>query len=294
VRQTLYDFEDAIGGGRPKAEAAAEKVKKIFPDMNSKGYTVEIPMPGHFANSQEKKEQVVKSLELLEELVSPHDAMFLLTDNRESRWLPTVLANKYNKTCITVALGFDSFVVIRHGLPPNVHSVEKHGERLGCYFCNDIVSPGNSMRDRTLDQMCTVTRPGLSFISSAYAAELLISMVHHPLGNAAPAHDEDKKKNDETVLGIVPQHIRGNLSDFETKIYHSQAFPNCVACSDYVLQEYCNDRDEFMFKVMNDSDYLQDVTKISEMLKEGDGEECISLGSDDEDGFNKIGAVKKV
>jgi ubiquitin-like modifier-activating enzyme ATG7 len=56
----------------------------------------------------------------LEKLVNDHDVLFLLLDSREARWLPTVLANKYNKACITVGLGFDSFVIVRHGVSPNL------------------------------------------------------------------------------------------------------------------------------------------------------------------------------
>lgn len=55
---------------------------------------------------------------MLEKAVSEHDVLFLLLDSREARWLPTVLANKYDKACITVGLGFDSFVVVRHGVSP--------------------------------------------------------------------------------------------------------------------------------------------------------------------------------
>ena len=52
--------------------------------------------------------------------MSEHDVLFLLLDSREARWLPTVLANKYDKACITVGLGFDSFVIVRHGVPPQL------------------------------------------------------------------------------------------------------------------------------------------------------------------------------
>lgn len=33
VRQPLFEFEDCLDGGKPKAKTAAERLKKIFPGV---------------------------------------------------------------------------------------------------------------------------------------------------------------------------------------------------------------------------------------------------------------------
>ncbi len=50
-------------------------------------------MPGHSEDAKVTKANV----ELLEKLVKEHDAIFLLMDSRESRWLPTVLGAAMDK-----------------------------------------------------------------------------------------------------------------------------------------------------------------------------------------------------
>lgn len=48
------------------------------------------------------------------------------------------------------------------------------------------MAPANSTVDRTLDQQCTVTRPGLAPVASALAVEMVVALLHSPLGAATP------------------------------------------------------------------------------------------------------------
>lgn len=89
----------------------------MFPSVNTRGHKLRIPMPGHaVGNNEEALNELFNDLDTLDELIKEHDVIFLLTDSRESRWLPTVIASSYNKICLTVALGFETFLVMRHGL----------------------------------------------------------------------------------------------------------------------------------------------------------------------------------
>lgn len=105
------------------------------------------------------------------------------------------------------------------------------------------------MKDRTLDQQCTVTRPGLSFVSSALAVELLVALLHHPQGFVlfyflnkrfgAPAENIGKQDSHSSPLGIVPHSIRGFLSNFSNIIVTGHAYDKCTACSKYVTCINC-------------------------------------------------------
>jgi ubiquitin-like modifier-activating enzyme ATG7 len=120
-----------------------------------------IPMPGHpIPDSPTSIAQAKADVAKLEKLIAEHDAVFLLMDSRESRWLPTVIGAAKGKVRLSsifsilllnhspcgqivmnAALGFDTFLVMRHGA--RASSTPPNGSRLGCYYCNDIVAPSD-------------------------------------------------------------------------------------------------------------------------------------------------------
>lgn len=257
VRQPLFTFQDCFSDNRQgaaKAERASQALAEIFPGVQAEGVSMEVPMIGHPV-SDATEEAVKENFSKLELLIEQHDVVFLLMDSRESRWLPTVMGCSQNKIVINAALGFDGYLVMRHS-PFDMEN------RLGCYFCNDVVAPQDSLTDRTLDQMCTVTRPGGAPIASALAVELLISMLQHQKKQFALA--------ELALLGEVPHQIRGFLNSFTQTKITTPGYKHCSACSKVVVNKFRQEKWNFVKQCLNRTEYLEQVCGLQDVQAEAD------------------------
>jgi ubiquitin-like modifier-activating enzyme ATG7 len=290
ARQSLFTLDDCHadnGSGRSKALAAAEALHSIAADVESEPIVLSIPMPGH----TESRESVQESVETLDKLVQDSDAVFLLTDTRESRWLPTIMAAAHDKLLINAALGLDSWLVMRHGGGCSTAPV-----RYGCYFCNDVVAPENSTKNRTLDQQCTVTRPGLAPIASSMAVELMVSLLHHPDFLAAPAPKAGTNNFAPTVsakdaaspLGVIPHQIRGSLVSYTMMTPTVPAFKHCTGCSAPVVEAYQKDKIELVLQTCQtvDGSYLEAISGLTGFRAEA-AETFADFDDDDWDDENE-------
>lgn len=281
ARQPLYTVSDCAQN-KFKALAAADALIAIAPSSQSspakyEGVVMQVPMPGRGIVAGEEAR---RDFEKLRDLVAEHDAVFILTDTREARWLPTVLAvaSPNRPSVLNVALGLDTYVVVRHGAGD---------DRLGCYFCNDVAAPGDSTRDRTLDQQCTVSRPGLAPIASALAVELLVALLHHPQRHNAPAvTSQDLHQRPDHPLGILPHSIRGFLTHYTTILPANGAFPHCAACSEPVIDRFSQSSDEafdFLVQVAEDPALLERISGLTELVQQHEYDPDSFILEDDDD-----------
>lgn len=304
TRQVLFTHEDCRAG-RGKADAAALNLRKILPSVETRGIALHIPMPGHPVGESLRAETAA-NIKTLTDAIQAHDVVFLLLDTREARWLPTLIGAYYGKIVINAALGFDSYLVMRHGAssselqsdpeqsateqsaPEQSHATYLPGAQLGCYFCNDVTAPGNSLKDRTLDQQCTVTRPGAAAVAGALAVELLAALTQHPLREHAPALSDPTDESDappgpQGVLGPVPHSLRGFLHSHRTLAPTCAKFNHCIACSDLVLDKYRMEGEEFVFKVLNSGSYLEEVTGLAELQLTAEMTDILTFSDEDEE-----------
>jgi molybdopterin/thiamine biosynthesis adenylyltransferase len=226
VRQSLYTTNDF---GKNKAPTAAKALKNILPSVNSTGHVVDIPMPGHSNSSS------YEDYKKLDDLVQKCDVIFLSTDSKEGRWLPILMAKRYGKDVMNVALGYDTM------------TIQWITEDSGCYFCSDPKAPQDSMSSRTIDEKCTITRPGISSIASGVAVELFVDAIR---GN------------------LEYDQIRFNLSDMKFSRQKSSRYEHCSCCSLEMITELTSRNYGFVENVRCIPSLLDDIT--------GYNEECVS------------------
>lgn len=275
ARQSLFSFEDAKEK-RYKTEAASAALQNIIPSVVAEPITMTIHMPGHRIDV-EKTEEVLTEINTLVRLIKESDVVFLLTDSREARWIPTLVAAAHGVPIINTALGFDTYVVMRHGVPSPVSlsnavgnwdasSVEQQAS-IGCYFCSDVVAPTDSLSFRALDEQCTVTRPAVSSIASAIAVDLLAQVYQHPQGFRCAAHRGAELERDDSNmkgrLGILPQQIRGSVFYHSVSHLYGERNTCCSACSDAILNAYREGGAQFLLRCVNDPMYIEDICGVT-------------------------------
>lgn len=137
------------------------------------------------------------------------------------RWLVSVIhasLEEKKRILMDIALGFDTFLVLRHGNPvPMVPSCESSERRLGCYFCNDVAGVSNSMKDRTLDQQCTVTRPGLAYMAAAWGVEMMVALLQCDQERRGDCARNPLSASTEPASPMeeIPHQIRGSLATYQ-------------------------------------------------------------------------------
>lgn len=122
-----------------------------------------------------------------------------------------------------------------------------------------------SVTDRTLDQQCTVTRPGIAAIASAMLVEILVSLIQHPLGASAPAPTNVTADRGDHPLGLVPHQIRGYLSNFQNIMIKGNSYDCCSACSDRITGAFKSEGWQFVRKALNEKGFVEDLSGLAEV-----------------------------
>ena len=121
------------------------------------------------------------------------------------------------------------------------------------------------MTDRTLDQQCTVTRPGVAPIASALLVEIFVGLLQGVKGSSSPTPKNSKVDREIRPLGVVPHQVRGFLSDFENKVIWGKRYDSCSACSPSIMRAYISDGWKFVRRALNEKGYVEELSGLAEV-----------------------------
>jgi len=151
------------------------------------------------------------------------------------------------------------------------------------------------MKDQTLDQQCTVTRPGVAAIASALLVEMLTSLLQHPKGKDAPAPQMTsgtavpERDPPDHPLGLVPHQIRGFLATFQNLVIRGQSYDCCSACSPKILNEYRTQDWEFVRKALMEKDYVAELSGLADVQRQAEAMANAVDWESDDDGLEEEG-----
>ena len=156
----------------------------------------------------------------------------------------------YRKRVINVALGYESLVI------QNITTEN------GCYFCSDPIAPRDTTSTRTIDEKCTITRPGISYIASALAVEMYVDSMRGPL-----KHDQ----------------LRFNFTDMKFNCYNTTKNPYCSCCSSKMISKLSEKGYQFIEEVKIDPIVLEHISGYADECEGGCASDVESMSSNNED-----------
>ncbi len=106
------------------------------------------------------------------------------------------------------------------------------------------------MEDRTLDQQCTVTRPGLSYMACGLLVELVIGLLQSEL---------------KPLLGVVPHQIRYFLTQNQYMTSTGEAYDKCTACSLLIMDKITQKGIDFIKECLQNPKSIEQLTGLDKI-----------------------------
>ena len=172
-------------------------------------------------------------------------------------------------------------------------------------FKRHVANRTQSLSNATLDQQCTVTRPGVAPLASSLLVELLVSILQHPSLARAPTGTTPSPQSNppqashpslpapfQHPLGTIPHTIRGYLSNFSNLQVEGKPFDCCSACSTTVLDAYTADPWGFVQKALNEQGWVEEMSGLKEVQRRADEAAAdVEWEEDEEGGLDEEGEL---